>query len=46
MYGEDGDKAIVRKCGKPTGEGTLHFTGTHCADCRNEKTGLTFVVRG
>ena len=24
----------------------LYFTGTHRADCRNEKTGLTLVVRG
>jgi hypothetical protein len=24
----------------------LNFTGTHRADCRNKKTGLTLVVRG
>ncbi|MBI5437550.1 MAG: MvaI/BcnI restriction endonuclease family protein [Nitrosomonadales bacterium] len=46
MYGEDGVKAFVRKYGKPSGEDTLYFTGTHRADCRNEKTGLTLVVRG
>ena len=39
-------KAFIRKYGKPTGEDTLYFTGTHRADCRNEKTGLTLVVRG
>lgn len=46
MYGEDGAKVFIHKYGKPTGEDTLYFTGTHRADCRNEKTGLTLVVRG
>lgn len=46
MYGENGVKVFVRKYGKPTGEDTLYFTGIHRADCRNEKTGLTLVVRG
>lgn len=46
MYGDDGVKAFVRKYGKPSGVDTLYFTGTHRADCRNEKTGLTLVVRG
>jgi len=46
MYGERGVKVFVRKYGKPTGDDTLYFTGTHRADCRNEKTGLTLVVRG
>lgn len=46
MYGEDGVKTFVRKYGKPTGDDTLYFTGTHRADCRNERTGLTLVVRG
>jgi len=39
-------KAFVRKYGKPSGEDTLYFTGTHRAACRNNKTGLTLVVRG
>jgi hypothetical protein len=39
-------KAFVRKYGKPSGVDTLYFTGTHRADCRNEKNGLTLVVRG
>lgn len=30
-------KAFVRKYGKPSGVDTLYFTGTHRADCRNEK---------
>lgn len=46
MYGENGVKAFVRKYGKPSGEDTLYFTGTHRAACRNNKTGLTLVVRG
>jgi len=46
MYGEEGVKVFVRKYGKPSGIDTLYFTGTHRADCRNEKTGLTLVVRG
>lgn len=46
MYGDEGVKAFVRKYGKPTGEDTLYFTGTHRADCRNMKTGLTLAVRG
>jgi|CXWL01.1.fsa_nt_gi hypothetical protein len=46
MYGENGVKAFVRKYGKPSGVDTLYFTGTHRADCRNEKTGLTLAVRG
>lgn len=45
-YGEDGVKAFVRKYGSPTGNDTLYFTGTHRANCRNEKTGLTLNVRG
>jgi hypothetical protein len=39
-------KSFVRKYGKPSGEDTLYFTGLHRADCRNEKNGLTLVVRG
>jgi hypothetical protein len=39
-------KTFVREYGKPTGDDTLYFTGTHRADCRNEKTGLTLAVRG
>ena len=46
MYGERGVKVFVREYGKPTGDDTLYFTGTHRADCRNEKTGLTLAVRG
>ncbi|MHB1237745.1 MAG: MvaI/BcnI family restriction endonuclease [Gallionella sp.] len=46
MYGEKGVKVFVREYGKPTGDDTLYFTGTHRADCRNEKTGLTLAVRG
>lgn len=46
IYGEGGVKAFVRKFGAPTGNDTLYFTGTHRADCRNEKTGLTMAVRG
>ena len=39
-------KSYVHKYGKPTGDDTLYFTGTHRADCRNEKNGLTLAVRG
>lgn len=46
MYREQGVKAFVHKFGSPTGDDTLYFTGTHRADCRNEKTGLTLAVRG
>jgi len=46
MYGEHGVKVFVREYGKPTGDDTLYFTGTHRADCRNVKTGLTLAVRG
>lgn len=46
MYGETGVKAFVRTFGRPTGDDTLYFTGTHRIDCRNEKTGLTLTVRG
>lgn len=46
MYGDAGVKAFVREFGTPTGDDTLYFTGTHRADCRNEKTGLTLAVRG
>jgi len=46
MYGERGVKVFVREYGKPTGDDTLYFTGTHRADCRNVKTGLTLAVRG
>lgn len=46
MYGEAGVKVFVREFGAPTGDDTLYFTGTHRADCRNEKTGLTLTVRG
>jgi hypothetical protein len=46
MYGENGVKAFVRQYGKPTGDDTLYFTGTHRADCRNDKTGLTLSIRG
>lgn len=46
MYGERGVKAFVTKFGSPTGEDTLYFTGTHRVGMRNEKTGLSLVVRG
>ena len=46
MYGERGVKVFVREYGKPTGDDTLYFTGTHRADCRNVKTGLILAVRG
>ena len=46
VFGESGVKVFVREYGKPTGDDTLYFTGTHRADCRNEKTGLTLAVRG
>jgi hypothetical protein len=39
-------KVFVREYGSPTGDDTLYFTGTHRADCRNVKTGLTLAVRG
>lgn len=46
MYGERGVKAFVAKFGSPTGNDTLYFTGTHRAGTRNDKTGLSLVVRG
>lgn len=46
MYGERGVKAFVTRFGSPTGDDTLYFTGTHRAGMRNEKTGLSLVVRG
>lgn len=46
MYGEQGAKAFVHKFGRPTGNDTLYFTGTHRVDARNETTHLTLVVRG
>lgn len=46
IYGEGGVEVFVRKFGRPTGNDTLYFTGTHRADCRNSRTGLTLVVRG
>ena len=46
MYGEAGVKAFVRKFGAPTKNDTLYFTGTHRANNRNAKTGLTLTVRG
>lgn len=46
MYGERGVKAFVSKFGSPTGNDTLYFTGTHRAGTRNDKTGLSMVVRG
>ena len=46
MYGEAGVKAFVRKFGVPTDNDTLYFTGTHRANDRNAKTGLTLIVRG
>ncbi|HRE16445.1 MAG TPA: MvaI/BcnI family restriction endonuclease, partial [Rhodocyclaceae bacterium] len=46
MYGERGVKAFVSKYGAPAGNDTLYFTGTHRAGSRNEKTGLSLVVRG
>lgn len=46
MYGERGVKAFVKKFGSPTCNDTLYFTGTHRAGMRNEKTGLSLVVRG
>lgn len=46
MYGEQGVKVFVREYGKPTGDDTLYFTGTHRVDCRNANTGLTLAVRG
>lgn len=46
VFGESRVKVFVREYGKPTGDDTLYFSGTHRADCRNEKTGLTLAVRG
>ncbi|MBY0576037.1 MAG: MvaI/BcnI restriction endonuclease family protein [Gallionellaceae bacterium] len=46
MYGDEGVKAFVRKFGAPSGNDTLYFTGTHRANNRNAKTGLTLTVRG
>jgi hypothetical protein len=46
MYGDEGAKAFVRKFGAPSGNDTLYFTGTHRANNRNAKTGLTLIVRG
>jgi len=46
MYGDEGVKAFVRKFGAPSGNDTLYFTGTHRANNRNAKTGLTLIVRG
>ena len=46
MYFEQGVKAFVRQFGSPTDNDTLYFTGTHRANFRNEKTGLTLSVRG
>ena len=46
MYFEQGVKAFVRQFGSPASDDTLYFTGTHRANLRNEKTGLTLNVRG
>lgn len=46
MYFEQGVKAFVRQYGSPAGDDTLYFTGTHRANLRNDKTGLTLNVRG
>jgi len=46
VYREQGVKAFVREFGSPAGDDTLYFTGTHRANFRNEKTGLTLTVRG
>jgi hypothetical protein len=46
MYGDRGVKAFVRKFGAPTGDDTIYFTGTYRVNQRNEKSGLTLVVRG
>lgn len=46
MYYDKGVKAFVREFGNPTGNDTLYFTGTHRANSRNEKTGLTLTVNG
>lgn len=46
MYGAAGVKAFVRQFGAPAGNDTLYFTGTHRANDRNAKTGLTMAVRG
>ena len=46
IYFERGVKSFVRQFGSATGDDTLYFTGTHRANVRNEKTGLTLNVRG
>ena len=46
MYGDEGVKAFVSKFGAPAKNDTLYFTGTHCINKRNSKTGLTLFVRG
>lgn len=46
MYGAEGVKAFVRQFGAQTDNDTLYFTGTHRANDRNVKTGLTLAVRG
>lgn len=46
MYGDEGVKAFVMEFGAPSGNDTLYFTGTHRANSRNVKTGLTLNVRG
>lgn len=46
LYGEQGVKAFVAKFGSPAGNDTLYFTGTHRSNMRNDKTGLSLVVRG
>lgn len=46
LYGAEGVKSFVRQFGAPTGDDTLYFTGTHRANDRNAKTGLTLNVRG
>lgn len=46
LYGNDGVECFVRRFGRPTGEDTLYFTGTHRAGCRNETTKLTMSLRG
>lgn len=46
MYKADGVAAFVRRFGAPTDNDTLYFTGTHRVNARNDKTGLTLIVRG
>ncbi len=46
FYGERGAKTFVYRFGAPSGNDTMYFTGTHRAGSRNEKTGLSLVVRG